>query len=123
MWYLAYVDDAMTAFLLDGGLPYSQMTDRGYDVQLVHTELDWKGSLTWSSPATVLVGLAHVGTTSFTLQFEFRSLDRAVATATSVYVSVHTDGSGKRQLPPFLIEALGAISPLQDRGGEGPAPI
>ncbi len=114
MWYLAYLDDAMTAFLLEGGLPYSQMIDRGCDVQLVHTELDWRGSLTWSSSATVLVGLANVGRTSFMLQFEFRLLDQIVATASSVYVSVHTDGSGKRDVPPFLIEALGVVSPLRD---------
>ena len=114
MWYLAYVDDAMTAFLLEGGLPYSQMMDRGCDVQLVHAELDWKGSLTWDSPATVAVGLAAIGRTSFTLQFDFRSLDRIVATAHCVYVAIHTDGSGKRDVPPYLVEALGVVSPLRD---------
>jgi acyl-CoA thioester hydrolase len=114
MWYLAYLDDAMTAFLLEGGLPYSRMLDHGCDVQLVHTELDWRGSLTWSSSASVLVGLAKVGRTSFTLQFEFRSHEQTVATASSVYVSVHTDGSGKRDIPPYLIRALGEVSPLRD---------
>ena len=88
MWYLAYLDDAMTAFLLEGGLPYSRMLDRGCDVQLVHTELDWKGSLTWSGAASVLVGLADVGRTSFTLQFEFRSADQAVATGIMWFVSL-----------------------------------
>lgn len=114
MWYLAYVDDAMTAFLLEGGLPYSQMMDRGCDVQLVHAELDWKGSLTWDSPATVAVGLAAIGRTSFTLQFDFRSSDRIVATTHCVYVAIHTDGSGKRDVPPYLVEALGVVSPLRD---------
>lgn len=113
MWYLAYVDDAMTAFLLEGGLPYSQMVDQGCDVQLVHAELDWKGSLTWDSPATVAVGLATIGRTSFGLQFEFRARDRSVATARCVYVAVHTDGTGKREVPPYLVEALGAVGPLQ----------
>ena len=114
MWYLAYLDDAMTAFLLEGGLPYSEMIDRGCDVQLVHTELDWRGSLTWSDSASASVGLANLGRTSFTLQFDFRSVDRIVATASSVYVAVHTDGSGKRNVPPFLIDALGVVSPLRD---------
>ncbi len=131
MWYLAYVDDAMTAFLLEGGLPYSQMTDRGCDVQLVHAELDWKGSLRWDSPATVAVGLAGIGRTSFTLQFDFRSQGRVVAKAHCVYVAVHTDGSGKRDVPPYLIGALGVVSPLRDRAvgpessptaGSDPAP-
>lgn len=114
MWYLAYMDDAMTAFLLDGGLPYTQMLDQGCDVQLVHTELDWRGSLTWAESAKVSVGLATIGRTSFTLQFEFRSLDRVVATGRNVYVAIHTDGSGKRDVPPFLIEALGEVSSPSD---------
>ncbi len=29
MWYLAYLDDAMTAFLSEGGLPYGDMLARG----------------------------------------------------------------------------------------------
>ena len=45
MWYLAYLDDAMTAFLSEGGLPYADMLAAGYDVQVVHTELDWHGPL------------------------------------------------------------------------------
>jgi len=114
MWYLAYMDDAMTAFLLEGGLPYSEMVDRGCDVQLVHTEIDWRGSLTWADPATVSVSLATVGRTSFTLQFEFRSLDRVVATGRNVYVAIHPDGSGKRDVPTFLIESLGVVGPLPD---------
>ena len=68
MWYLAYLDDAMTAFLLHGGLPYADMIARGFDVQLVHSEIDWKGSLTFSSSAEVAVTLARLGRTSFTLQ-------------------------------------------------------
>jgi acyl-CoA thioester hydrolase len=113
MWYLAYVDDAMTAFLLEGGLPYSQMMARGCDVQLVHAQLDWKGSLTWDSRATVGVGLTSIGRTSFTLDFDFRSLDRTVATAHCVYVAIHTDGSGKRDVPTYLVEALGVVGPLR----------
>src|SRR5579871_1406878 len=70
MWYLAYFDDAMTAFLLAGGLPYTDMIAAGYDVQLVHTELDWGGSLGWGDVAQVRVALSRVGTTSFTLEFD-----------------------------------------------------
>ena len=53
MWYLAYLDDAMTAYLLAGGLPYVEMIEAGYDVQLVHTELDWVGSLGWGDRADI----------------------------------------------------------------------
>ena len=60
MWYLAYLDDAMTAFLAEGGLPYGDMLAAGYDVQVVHTELDWHGPLGFGDPAEVrVVRVAH----------------------------------------------------------------
>src|SRR5256885_16064576 len=94
-WYLAYLDDAMTAFLLHGGLAYVDLIAAGYDAQLVHTDLDWEGSLGWGDEAQIDVSLAALGRTSFTLQFAVRVGERPVATANTVYVAVTTDGAGK----------------------------
>jgi len=110
MWYLAYCDDAMTAFLDHGGLPYRAMLDDGHDVQLVHSEIDWHGSLAFGDDATVTVETAHIGRTSFSLVFEIASAARRVATVRTVYVSVRTDGSGKCEIPPALRGALGEPS-------------
>lgn len=107
MWYLAYLDDAMTAYLLSGGLPYRDMLEEGYDVQLVHTEVDWVGSLGWGDRADIEVSTSRLGTTSFTLDFAVRTGGRDVATARTVYVVVGTDGSGKRPVPDRLRTALG----------------
>lgn len=107
MWYLAYLDDAMTAYLLAGGLPYTEMIEAGHDVQLVHTELDWAGSLGWGDRADIDVSTSRLGTTSFTLDFVVRARGRDVATARTVYVVVGTDGSGKRPVPDRLRAALG----------------
>ena len=110
MWYLAYFDDAMTAFLEDRGVPYDKLMAAGYDVQLVHTELDWQGSLRWGDEALVDVGVAGFGRTSFTLQFAVRTGDGTpVATASTVYVVIALDGSGKREVPSMLREALGPL--------------
>ena len=106
MWYLAYFDDAMTAFLAHGGLTYTDMLAAGYDAQLVHTEVDWHGALRWDDPAVVDVSLARLGRTSFTLRFVVRVDDRPVVSATTVYVVIATDGSGKRPIPPLLRDAL-----------------
>jgi acyl-CoA thioester hydrolase len=114
MWYLAYLDDAMTAFLADRGLAYVDMLGAGYDVQVVHTELDWQGSLGWGDEAFIDVALARLGRTSFTLQFEVRAGERPVATASTVYVVVATDGSGKRDIPPLLLEALGPVARVSE---------
>ena len=113
MWYLAYFDDAMAAFLAHGGLTYPDLMGAGWDVQLVHTELDWLGPLRWGEPAEVDVALARVGTTSFTLQFAVRSGDREVCRGETVYVVVEMEGWTKAPIPPLLLEALGEVAPLR----------
>lgn len=105
-WYLAYFDEAMTAFLEHRGLPYEAVLGSGHDFQLVHTELDWSGALGFRDPASVAVGVASIGTTSFALSFEVRRAGTPVCTGRTVYVCVATDGSGKRPLPPALRAAL-----------------
>jgi acyl-CoA thioester hydrolase len=76
-------------------------------VQLVHTKLDWVGSLGWNDRADIDVSTSRLGTTSFTLDFAIRAGERAVASARTVYVVVGTDGSGKQQVPQRLRTALG----------------
>jgi len=109
-WYLAYVDDAMTAFLDAGGARYSDLIAAGFDVQVVHAELDWRGSLRWTGRASVAVRLVRIGTTSFRLGYEFRQDAEPVATAEVVYVCIGTDGTGKRPIPDRLRTALGSAA-------------
>ncbi len=113
MWYLAYFDDAFSGLLAHGGLSYPDLMAQGWDVQLVHTELDWTGPLRWGEAAEVDVALARVGTTSFTLQFAARVDDRVVCTAETVYVAVETTGWTKVPVPESLLAALGPVSPLR----------
>jgi acyl-CoA thioester hydrolase len=110
MWYLGYFDEAMAAFIEEGGLPYPDMLAAGFDVQLVRTEIEWRSSLRWPDRAEVEVRLAAAGTTSFTLAFEVRTRDVLVATGRTVYVVVGTDGSGKRPIPDILRIALGTAA-------------
>lgn len=109
MWYLGYFDEAMTRFLEEGGLDYTDMLAAGFDVQLVRSEIDWPGSLRWPDELAVDVTLERSGTTSFTLAFEVRNgAGDRVATGRTVYVVVGTDGSGKRPIPARLAHAIGA---------------
>jgi acyl-CoA thioester hydrolase len=110
MWYLAYFDDALTAFLAHHGLAYRDLMAAGYDVQLVHLEVDWRGGVGWGDEVAVAVRLVRVGTTSFTLGYQVRRSGAAVVDASIVYVCVATDGSGKRPLPPLLLEGLGEVA-------------
>jgi len=113
-WYLAWFDDAMTAFLLHGGLPYRAMLDAGYDVQLVRTEIDWLSGVGFGDEVEIAVATARMGRTSFALDFEVRR-DRTTVTCRgrTVYVVVAVDGSGKREIPPIIADALGEPAPLQ----------
>ncbi|HUO47323.1 MAG TPA: thioesterase family protein [Acidimicrobiales bacterium] len=113
MWYLAYFDDAWTAFLEEGGLPYGEMLADGHDVQVVHTELDWHGPLGFGDPAEVRVGLGALGRSSITVQFEVWTGDRRVVSATTVYVVVPVGGQGSAPIPERLRASLGDPVPLR----------
>jgi acyl-CoA thioester hydrolase len=108
MWYLAYFDDALTAFLAANGLPYERLHEAGYDVQLVHAEIDWRGGARWRDEVGVAVRLARVGTTSFTLAYDLLRGEEALVSAQIVYVCVALDGSGKCPLPALLRAGIGA---------------
>jgi acyl-CoA thioester hydrolase len=113
MWYLAYFDDAMTAYMEHQGLPYDDMTAAGFDVMLVHTELDWHGGVGWNDDIVVAVSLARLGSTSFTLDFQVRRDADAVVDGRTVYVVVGTDDHAKRPVPDLLRSALGPERPLR----------
>ena len=113
-WYLTYFDEAMAAFLDSRGLPYAAMLNAGFDVQLVRSEIDWRAGLRWQDEVLVAVSTARLGRTSFWLDFETRRNGGEVTcSARTVYVVVSTDASGKRELPPRLVEALGPPAPLR----------
>jgi acyl-CoA thioester hydrolase len=113
-WYLTYFDEAMAAFLEFRGLPYPAMLDAGFDVQLVNCEMDWRTGLRWQDEVRVAVSTARLGRTSFALDFQTRRDGGEVTcSARTVYVVVATDGSGKRDLPARLVDALGSPAPLR----------
>jgi len=87
--------------------------DQGWDVQLVHTELDWAGPVRWGDPLEIDVTLARVGTTSFALQFAARVGDRVACNAETVYVAVETEGWTKVPVPDVLRDALGPVNSLR----------
>lgn len=107
-WYLVYFDEAMTAWLAAGGLPYSALRAAGYDVVLVRTEIDWRGSLRFGETAEIEVACEHIGRTSFTLGFDVRREGLDVAHGRTVYVVVDAAGGGKREVPARLRAVLSA---------------
>jgi acyl-CoA thioester hydrolase len=107
MWYLAWFDEAMTAYLGEIGFPYDALMRAGIDVQLVHTELDWTDGVRFGDDVGVEVTTHEIGRTSFTLGFRVLRGDAAPVVAKTVYVVIRMDGSGKTSVPPDLRAALG----------------
>ncbi|TSD98201.1 acyl-CoA thioesterase [Skermania sp. ID1734] len=107
MWYLAYMDEAFGEFVAHT-TPWADIFALGADVQLVHSEQDWSGSLHWGDTVHVDVSLEKLGRTSFTIGFAIHSGDssRRALTASTVYVCIAKDGSGKMEPPPILVDAL-----------------
>lgn len=114
-WYLAYFDDAMTAFLAHRGLPYTDLIAGGYDVMLVHTELDWTGGLNYGDAAHIEVGVEKVGRTSFVLAFDVVRAGESLCRGRTVYVLVTAEGNTKTEIPD-RIRAL-----LEGSASEGAA--
>jgi acyl-CoA thioester hydrolase len=106
MWYFAWFDDAMTQFLGEAGYSYQTMIAHGLDVQLVHTEADWRTGVRYGESVLIDVVTESMGSTSFTLSFTVRAGSTVRSTARTVYVVVGTDGSGKQPIPPKLRAAL-----------------
>ncbi|AOK31742.1 hypothetical protein AQ611_19640 [Burkholderia singularis] len=106
MWYVAYLGEAWAAFLEFRELPYRVLASAGTEVQLVHLEIDWRGSLSMGDSARIDVQPIRIGTTSFTLGFDIWRDSAEIASAKVVYVCIATDGSGKKPVPEVLLRAL-----------------
>jgi len=106
MWYFAWFDDAMAQFLGEAGYPYQAMIADGLDVQLVHTEADWREGVRWGESVLIDVVTEKIGSTSFTMSFAVRVGSQLRSTGRTVYVVVATDGSGKQPVPSKLRAAL-----------------
>jgi acyl-CoA thioester hydrolase len=102
MWYLAYFDDAIAGYLGHRGLGYPELMAQGYDVMLVHTELDWTGGVGFGDDVQIEVRPEAIGRTSFTLGYTVLRGGEQVCRASTVYVLVATDGSGKVPVPNRL---------------------
>ncbi|MGH8529760.1 MAG: acyl-CoA thioesterase [Nevskiales bacterium] len=112
--YGDYIDLASLEFLR-AILPRPEDLISGvFDYQLVKQTIEWKAPIRFDEVAEVSVWCKHIGRTSFTLAFEFRTAGREPITATSetVYVLVDSATLAKTPLPLDITEVL-------QKGGTG----
>lgn len=105
MWYLGWCDEACADFLEEIGLGYESLLERGFDIQVVHAELDWTSSLRAREVADLTVTCQRVGTTSLTLRTDITCAGRPVAVVRVVYVGLDPSGS-PTPVPEDLRERL-----------------
>lgn len=113
MWYLAYVDEAIDVFFIERGLPYKEWRGLGFDVHVVHVDLDFSAGVRIREHTEVLVSTSRIGGKSFTLDYAFRRDGEIVCTGGIVYAVVSADGHGTIALPDRLVEVLGEVHPLR----------
>ena len=106
MWYLGFMEEARNGFLAGRGYPLGMLLDEGFDIQVVHSEIDWISAVRFGDDLSIVAQPVRVGTTSFALGFSIRVADDVRATATSVYVIVDGQTFQKTALPGGLRAAL-----------------
>ena len=106
-WYLNYFDEAFMAWLEAKGYGYERAHAEGVDWMLVHTEVDWQGSLRWGDATEIAVSLVHIGTSSMTVDYAALSDGKAVCSARTVYVIVDAKDFTRVPVPEALRAALG----------------
>jgi acyl-CoA thioester hydrolase len=112
--YLTWLDEASTAYFDYLGLPFTEFTSWGVDVQVVHAELDFLVPVRWRDSVRVVARCDAVGTTSFTLRFDVLlrgdGEDTTAVRGRNVYVVVSTEDWAKREIPAILREALTSVA-------------
>jgi acyl-CoA thioester hydrolase len=105
--YGDYVDLAAAEYLRALGYEKEIQTAE-LDYQLVKQTTEWRAPARYDQVLEISVATKHLGTTSFTLQTDFRIAgeERVIAASETVYVHVDTHTLAKAPLPPRLREAL-----------------
>lgn len=101
--YGDYIDLASTEFMRALGYE-DALSDGSLDYQLVRQTIEWKAPARFDQVLAIAVYAKRLGTTSFTLGFEFRAAgsETVLSTAETVYVLVDSETLRKRPLPDAL---------------------
>ena len=114
--YLTWFDEASSAFFDHLDVSFPDVALAGFDMQVVHAELDYLAPVRWRDAVHVGVVCEGVGTTSFTLGFKVwrRGTNDAAGHVAvrghNVYVVVSTQDWAKRTIPDPLRSALISVA-------------
>lgn len=110
--YLTWFDEACTGLLDDLGVAYPDVMSTGYDLQVVHSDIDFLAPVRWRDEVRVTAECTRIGSTSFTIGFGVcrkaagDDTEQVVVQGHNVYVVVSTEDWAKRPIPGALRDAL-----------------
>lgn len=106
--YLVYFDDTITDFFEAIGLPWSELTGRGFDMVLGRVEIDFRSSPAIGDTIATSARVEEIGRTSlgFRLVVRNETTDRLVVEGREVQVIVGADDFRPTPVPGFLVEAI-----------------
>jgi acyl-CoA thioester hydrolase len=114
--YLTWFDEACTGFLDHLDVTYPGLIASGYDIQVVHSEIDYTRPVRWRDSVRVEVHCKRIGSTSFTLGFTVLrgskdpgAEEQSAVRGHNVYVVVATEDRAKRPIPSVPREALTSV--------------
>ena len=109
--YLAYCDEAGSAWYSSRGTPYADLLARGLDMHVIASTLDWSSSARWGDVVSVDAGCERIGGSSFVVRMLVRVGGRHCCTVTVTNVLV--DGSGRPVRVPDDLRAAWLDQPCR----------
>ncbi len=105
--YLAYADEASTAWLASTGTTYAALRERGLDMVVKASTLEWSSPARYGDVLDVDAVCERVGGTSFVVAYGVRVGERLCCAVRTTYVLVGGDGRPVR-VPEDLRESWSA---------------
>jgi len=106
--YFVYVDDAITDYLEEVGLPYAEIVRRGHAMVLARAECDFRSAAALGETVEVAVSVSRLGNTSLTFGFAMVATGdgRTVAQGQEVYVILDHATGAPTPVPGYLRDAV-----------------
>jgi acyl-CoA thioester hydrolase len=104
--YLTFMDEAFSAYLKAVGHPFDSFEDRGWDVHVVHAEVDYHASAEFADELVNGMRVSAIRRSSIEFDWICRQRDgERVASGSVVHVAVDGDGETVR-VPDEFREAV-----------------
>lgn len=106
--YVTYQDETMSEYLRRIGYPYSEFEQAGWDIRVVHVELDYRGSATFDDELRNSIRVNSIGDSSIDWSYQARKKqdDSLVVEGGVTHVAVDTDSGEPTRVPDGFREAV-----------------